>query len=222
MTPFNANSISGLVAWYDGGNQGNSNGQAVTNFTDSGSNYYHAASTQPFGNDPYWTNNGSVLNGKGAVRFFAGQQCLTNFVTSYAPTNWVFFVGNWPVNSGGYIFDGNASRELAAALTGTTTATMYAGSQFDAGTVDNTPMLYEFVFTGGANSYIATNGVKVGSGNPGGNNLQNISLGSRFNGTTGNGDLSMWDLIIYNRAPTPAERTTITNFCGTNFGLVLH
>lgn len=140
----------------------------------------------------------------------------TNFATISQPFTVVTVVKINGSLSGGFVFDSVDSVNRCA-FADLSPVSIYAGGPVPAPVAQDQWLIVEILYSG-ANSFIKTNNVVCGSGNPGGNTMGGLTLGKRFS-LDFSGDVNFAYFAIHRRALTQAEEANNTAYLKQVFGL---
>jgi hypothetical protein len=98
--------------------------------------------------------------------------------------------------------------------------TLFAGTNGPAAAVStNERLVYTSIYNGGS-SILAKNGTASGTGNPGSNSNEGISINRNENGSL-YGDFTYQEVIVFDRALSTTDRQTLERNQGTYYGITV-
>jgi len=206
-----------LHARYDATELSLSDGADVTQLDDQTSNGYDLTP----GSAPSYVESG--INGNPAVRFEAGEFLNTVFSTLSQP-NHVFAVYRLrtvDLSTEQVLYDSEDSSErnlLTKDSTGNGTLTIFAGSNIRGGSGDTNAHIHSGLFNG-ASSVAHEDGAEIINGDAGGQGLNGLTLGARYDGgVTSFADIG--ELLIYPQDKS-GIRTDVERYLSDKWGIVL-
>lgn len=228
--PFSPSDVAGLVLWYkadgitnwwDGGSP--TNGMMITNWTDfstSGLSVTNAAANQ----QPYWTNNGSRLNGKPWLEFDGTDDRLWVNAGSWSQPNTLYIIFRTQQTDGDvkYLFDGNATSARNSMVVDTGfRLTFNAGTVVAASTNSITTGIWYLahaLYTSTSTDYIKTNGVTVKTGDPGSNPQTQVRIATTrvTSGSIWNGGIA--EILFYNASLSTGSISNLNSYFTNKYG----
>lgn len=215
---FNLLQLPGIFLWLDPTQQtGYNNNDLVGSLTDF-TNHGNTA-TSSGGNRPTFKTN--VQNGKPMINYLANSNYMqTAAFTALAQPNTIFFVAQSTNNTAGQVFFDSVTaghRHYMDSPAGGGSFRMNAGSSASMGSGSAATMSYYTCLFNGASSQLWQNGVSVGTGDVGSNDLAGITLGGN-NGPGAALTGYMGDFILAAGNQT-ASRTAVEAILKAKWGL---
>lgn len=227
VSGFNPRQIPDLAAWWDFNDSATVTIETgIKNVTDKSGNSRTLAQTTT-NNQPAWTP--SALNGKYVADFDGSNDTLRVSFTIVQPYT-VMIVGRFNgtnPNSNQTMFDGFTGGNRGRVFWASAAATALS---VNAGTALNLPTspaasattyaVHEVIFDG-ASSYYAWNGSPTVSGNAGSTAPGGVTLGAFGTGGTAHGQVSIAAVLMYSRALSAAQRTTLRRWLASLYALTV-
>lgn len=223
VAAFQPSDVAGLVMWFDASaitSPTNSVGYLVTNWWDRSSSHYMLYNAGN-GQQPYYTNNVSRLNGKPWLEFDGTDDRLLMATTQlYSQSNVIFcaFISR----SGAatlYVCDSTNSSYRNAILlnaSGSFRIEIRAPTLLNGVFASNQWYLAECTFTNGGSS-ILTNGVSVIAGDAGVNPMSGLMMGARYDASTFlKGGIA--EFLFYNGPISSADLIKIRTYFTNKYG----
>lgn len=219
-TGFNPKSIANLAAWYDFNDSSTITiSTGISSVTDKSGNGRALSQTTP-NNQPTWNSAG--LNGKGIASFDGLNDRLTASFTLAQPIT-TFLVGKFNTTTGGQtMLDGATGNRMRVFVNSATQIGFYAGNQ-----INRTPSsvtawhVFEVIWDGvnylvGLNSAGTNVGGTIGTASPGG-----VALGAFGVSGGDNANCSVASLLVYTRALSATERSSVRKWLGTLYAITV-
>ncbi|MCE9600303.1 MAG: hypothetical protein K8S54_20260 [Spirochaetia bacterium] len=204
--------VSGAKAWLLGSYGVNTSGSILT-WADQSGNGLDAVSVGTL--RPTQTTN--ALNGHAVIHFSGTQRLNMGYLAMAQPSS-VFIVARR--TSAGTIntfFDGDANRNNFNHLN-TGTYSIYAGTALNSAVISAASYRVLFAAYNGASSILGVDGFADTNGNAGATPMGTPMIGADSTGAFQLvGDIA--EIIIYNKSLTGAERTSVTNYLKTRYGI---
>ena len=227
VSGFNPRQIPDLAAWWDFNDSATVTIETgIKNVTDKSGNGRTLAQTTT-NNQPAWTP--SALNGKYVADFDGSNDTLRVAFTLVQPYT-VMIVGRYNgtnPNSNQTMFDGftggNRGRVFWSG-TADTQLSANAGAGLSLPTSPSpsatTYAVHELIFNG-ASSYYAWNGSPTVSGNAGSTAPGGVTIGAFGTGGTAHGQVSIAAVLMYSRALSAAQLTTLRRWLASLYALTV-
>lgn len=162
-----------------------------------------------------------VLNGQPAVRFDGSSDYLSvSFTSAESQPNTIFIVGVSPAASGSNPFiDGSSMSGRHVVYWASSNWAIYGGETNVDGSTDSGSNLFTAIFDG-ASSVIREDGAQTGSGNPGSNGLDGITLGAYADQSTF-GEVDILEVVPCNTRLSPSEIDAEEQRLADKYGITL-
>jgi hypothetical protein len=200
-----------LQARYDATALSQSDGQAVSTWTDQASTNDLTAGTAP-------TYRASGLNGLPVVEFDGNDDFLDVSFNALSQPNHIFMTCKI-LQTGGVIFDADSSFDQAILMTGDPAYSLFAGgSLLDGPPATGDVLLLSALFDGTSSELRINNGARVATGGAGGLSLDGITLGTdgnQFNDRFCN--VSIGEILVY-KSDRSGSITEIEQFLTDKWG----
>jgi hypothetical protein len=214
--PFDPSTIAGLKLWLKADSMAVADGTLLTAWNDSSSNAYNLGNGGGTQRPTFKTN---IVNGKPVVRFDGVANRMFNAVSiAINQPNDVFVVASGNISSMHTGLMWAIGQQLLILQT-SGNLYMFAGSvQQDSVNHGGGFHVFNALFNFGASYGLVDGSIVLGPSDPGGTLLQAIYLMSDSTNTYfSTGDYA--ELLIYNSALSAPDRTSVTNYLKTKYGI---
>jgi hypothetical protein len=227
VSGFNPRQIPDMAAWWDFNDSATVTIETgIKNVTDKSGNSRTLAQTTT-NNQPAWTP--SALNGKYVADFDGTNDTLRVGFTLVQPYT-VFIVGRYNgtnPNSNQTMFDGFTGGNRGRVFWSGTADTQLGANAGAALSLPASPAasattyaVHEAIFNG-ASSYYAWNGSPTVSGNAGSTAPGGVTIGAFGTGGTAQGQVSVAAVLMYSRALSAAQLTTLRRWLASLYALTV-
>jgi hypothetical protein len=205
--------VSGLAAWFeaDAGTSTTTDGAAISQWNDQSGNAHHAVQASGVSQPLYKT---AIQNGLPGILFDGSNDFMdaAGIVATQPNTSFVV-VKSLVVTTGHNPIDGVSARQgVSLGGAGGTNWGAFAGADVESSTAgDTNPHVLSCTFNGASTELRLDGTLLTLSGSPGTSGLNGLRIGS-FNGTIGNWNGYVFEIVVYSVALSTADRQTVESY----------